>query len=373
MEKAKISSYQLFVLICMFELGSALLLGIGKGAKQDAWLAVLSGLSVGFFLFYVYYKIFSFYPGVSPVEWLRAIYGKVIGWFFGFAMGIYFLYLSARVLRDFGEMLIISAYPETPRFIITVIMAFCVMYAVKKGMEVMARTGEIFFIFIYFLAITSFVLITSLGLINVNYLKPILENGPMPIMKTMATETIYIPFGETIAFLSIFPLVDKIKGVKVAGLSAMWLSGTNLAISMLINTCVLGVDVMMRSPFPLLTTIQEIQIAHFLERLDVFFMLALIVGGFFKVGIFLYAACIMFTELFHVSSYKRTVYPLGLIMLCASVMIASTYAEHIDEGIKVVPVLLHLPMQVVFPMITLLLILWKERRKKKSQQKSASA
>ncbi|MCB5894968.1 spore germination protein, partial [Faecalicatena fissicatena] len=52
MEKAKISSYQLFVLIFMFELGSALLLGIGSGAKQDAWLAILSGLSVGFFLFY---------------------------------------------------------------------------------------------------------------------------------------------------------------------------------------------------------------------------------------------------------------------------------------------------------------------------------
>lgn len=373
MEKAKISSYQLFVLIFMFELGRALLLGIGSDAKQDAWLAILSGLSVGFFLFYVYYKIFSFYPGISPVEWLRAIYGKGIGWFFGFAMGIYFLYLSARVLRDFGEMLIISAYPETPQFIITVIMALCVMYAVKKGMEVMARTGEIFFIFFCFLAIASFVLITSSGLVKLNYLKPVLENGPMPVLKTMGKETIYIPFGETLAFLSIFPLVDKIKSVKVAGLFAMWLSGTNLAISMLVNICVLGVDAMMRSPFPLLATIQEFQIAHFLERLDVFFMMALIVGVFFKVGIFLYAACITFTELFHVSSYRKTVYPLGVIMLGASSMIASSYAELIDEGIKVVPVLFHLPAQVVFPVITLLLILWKERRKKKNKQKPASA
>ncbi|GER68225.1 spore germination protein KB [Weizmannia acidilactici] len=373
MEKAKISPYQLFVMIFMFELGSALLLAIGSGAKQDAWLAILGGMCMGFFLFYLYYKIFTFYPDLSPVQSLQAVYGKFLGWIFGFNFGIYFLYLSARVLRDFGEMLIITSYPEFPLFIINAIMAFCIIYAVKKGIEVIARTGEIFFIFYYIMAITGFVLIIVSRLINLNHLKPVLESGVMPVLKSMITETIYVPFGETIVFFSILPLVNHSKKVKIAGLSAILLSGTNLVFSMLINISVIGAETIQRSPFPLLSTIREIQFAHFLERLDVFFMIALIVGGFFKVTLFFYAACVIFTELFKVDGYQKTVYPLGFIMLCASLMIASTYAEHINEGLKVVPILFHFPAQVAFPLLSLLIILWKERRKKKKQQKASPA
>lgn len=48
MEKAKISLYQLFVLILLFELGSAILVPLAIDAKQDAWLAILSGLIGGY-------------------------------------------------------------------------------------------------------------------------------------------------------------------------------------------------------------------------------------------------------------------------------------------------------------------------------------
>lgn len=49
---------------------------------------------------------------------------------------------------------------------------------------------------------------------------------------------------------------------------------------MVINISILGVNLTERSQFPLLSTIQTIQVADFLERLDVYFMIALIVGDF---------------------------------------------------------------------------------------------
>jgi len=40
MEKAKISASQLFILMVLFELGSALLVPLAIRAKQGAWLAI---------------------------------------------------------------------------------------------------------------------------------------------------------------------------------------------------------------------------------------------------------------------------------------------------------------------------------------------
>ncbi|WP_018661856.1 GerAB/ArcD/ProY family transporter [Heyndrickxia acidiproducens] len=372
MEKAKITAYQLFVLIFMFELGSSLLLALGIGAKQDAWLAILGGLSGGVFLYYLYFKIYSFYPGLSSVQVLSKIYGKVLGWILVFQFGVYYLYLAARVLRDFGGMLVITAYPETPVFIANAIMILCVAYGVKKGIEVVARTGEIFFVFLYLLAFMGFVLILASKLVELNLLKPVLENGLKPVFKSIAKETLYIPFGEAIVFFTIFPYLRDLKKVKQAGLVAICLSGMNIAIAMVMNITVIGVEVTQRSPFPLYITIQQIQLAHFLERLDVFFMLALIIGGFFKITIYFYAAVITFTELFKIKNYQKVVYPFCLVILCASVMIAANYAEHIDEGIKVVPVLLHFPFQVAVPILTLIVVFVKEKRKKKKLKASAS-
>ncbi|KHF27768.1 Spore germination protein [Anoxybacillus sp. BCO1] len=81
------------------------------------------------------------------------------------------------------------------------------------------------------------------------------------------------------------------------------------------NIAVLGADTVSRSTFPLLNTIQEIRVANFLERLDVLFMIALIVGGFFKVGVFFYAGVIGAADLFQIKEYQRLVYPLGISVL----------------------------------------------------------
>ncbi|MEH7749512.1 GerAB/ArcD/ProY family transporter, partial [Neobacillus drentensis] len=62
MEKAKISGFQLFVLIVLFEMGSALLLSPGSEAKQDAWIAILFGLVGGIIVFFIYYRLFMYYP-----------------------------------------------------------------------------------------------------------------------------------------------------------------------------------------------------------------------------------------------------------------------------------------------------------------------
>ena len=136
---------------------------------------------------------------------------------------------------------------------------------------------------------------------------------------------------------------------------------------MLINISVLGVDLTARSQFPLLSTVQTIQVANFLERLDVFFMLGLVIGIFLKISILFYAAVIGTASLFKVQSPSRLSYPFGLIVLFMSMSIASNFQEHIHEGMKVVMYVLHLPLLVVIPIFLLLIAFLKNRKNKRDR------
>ena len=153
MEKAKISTYQLFVLIVLFELGSALLLPLALDAKQDAWLTILLGMVGGIFLFLVNYRLFHYYPDILPTEYMQKIVGKSFGKLLALLYILYFMYMAARVVRDYGEMLVTFAYPQTPLFIINALFLVVIIYTIRKGIEVVARTGELLFSYYFCLAL----------------------------------------------------------------------------------------------------------------------------------------------------------------------------------------------------------------------------
>lgn len=211
MEKAKISGSQLFVLVILFEMGSAILFGLGAGAKQDAWIAVLLGLIAGLLLFLVYHRLFMFYPDLPFTSYVQKITGNWIGRFIGLLYIVYFIYQAARILRDFGELLVTTIYTNTPIFVVHTLMILTIIYAIHKGFEVIARVGELYFGIIYFFAILGMLLITFSGLIHLENLQPILENGWMPILKTMTRQTINFPFGEMVVFTMVLPYLNDKK------------------------------------------------------------------------------------------------------------------------------------------------------------------
>jgi len=215
----------------------------------------------------------------------------------------------------------------------------------------------------YILAVAGFILIVTSGLIDVTNLKPVLEEGLLSPLKVALTETLYFPFTEAIVFTMILPYLNNSKKAKVIMLCATGLSGINLAITMLINVSVLGVNLTARSQFPLLSTVASIQVADFLERLDVFFMLAMVIGIFFKVCVLFYAAVIGTANLFKVKSPSRLSYPLGIVILFLSITIASNFQEHLHEGLYVAKVVLHIPLFTIIPPILLFVAFIKNKKK----------
>ncbi|WP_144549892.1 GerAB/ArcD/ProY family transporter [Bacillus sp. X1(2014)] len=364
MERAKISGFQLFVLIVLFEMGSALLLSPGSEAKQDAWIAILFGLVGGIIVFFIYYRLYMYYPDLPLTSYLQKIIGKWFGKVIGFLYIVYFIYIASRVLRDFGELLTTTIYNSTPLFVINTLMVVTIIYGIHKGFEVLARVCEIYFGIVYITAIFGMLLITFSGLIHLGNLTPILENGWKPVIKTFLKTTLTFPFGEMVVFTMLLPFLNDKKKAKLVCLGGMILAGINITITTVVNISVLGVGLFHRSTFPLLTTIGKIQIADFLERLDVLFMLYLIIGGFFKIAIFYYAAVAGAADIFEFKNQRKLVFPIGMIVLFGSITIASNFAEFIREGTVFVLIFLSWPFQIIIPSILLIIAFFRNRKKK---------
>ncbi|TKH04323.1 spore gernimation protein KB [Peribacillus simplex] len=370
MEKANISGYQLFVLIFLFEMGSALLVPLAGEAKQAAWLVILIAMIGGFLLFFIYYGLFQYYPDQLLTEFVRNILGNFLGRIVAFLYILYFIYLSARVLRDFGDTLLTFAYPHIPLFVANAVFILVVVYTVRKGIEVLTRTGELFFVLENLLLITFFFLIIASGMIHLNNLKPVIEMSGTEMVKMAFTKTVFFPFGEIIAFLMIFPYLNEPQRLKKIGIWSLATSGIFLAIIMAVNVAVLGVDLTTRSQYPLLSLIQSIEVAGFLERLDVYFLFLLMIGGFIKISVFTYVAVTGTANVFKVKQPSRLAYPVGMVILLISIIMSSSYTEHIYEGLDAVPNYIHLPFQVIIPLLLLIIAFFKNRKKKKGQHQN---
>ncbi|KYD14437.1 GerAB/ArcD/ProY family transporter [Caldibacillus debilis] len=370
MEEAKINRLQFFLLVLMFELGTAIVISLGTEAGRDAWLAILLGALGGTFLFSVYYQLHLFYPNQLFTTYVKQIVGKLAGGIIGYIYILYFLYIAARDLRDFGEFLLTAFYPETPLFFINSLMIIVIMYAARSGIEVIARTGELNVAVLYLLALSGIILLFFSNAIDLGELKPFLENGFLPVLKATFSETLYVPFGETIVFLFIFPYLNHRKGGRIIGIGALLLSGLSIFVTTVVNICTLGMIVMKNSPFPLLAAIKEIDVMEFLQRLDVYFLISLFIGAFFKIVIYFYVSVTAIADFFRLDSHKPMVYPMGIVILIISMLIASNFPEHIREGLKWVTLYLHLPFQVVVPFLLLLIAFWKNRGKKMEEKLS---
>ncbi|MDC2867869.1 GerAB/ArcD/ProY family transporter [Bacillus sp. BP-3] len=361
MEKTKITSLQLFAMVMLFELGSALVVGLGMDAKKDAWLAIFLGWAGGMIVFGVYGFLFRQYPTLPLTGYLKKILGKYLGSLLGLVYILYFIYIASRVLRDFGELLTGSAYDETPLFVINSLMIVTMVYVLRKGIEVLARTGVLFFFLLFMLGVLGNTLILISGLVDFNHLLPILENGWKPVLKAAFPLTFTFPFGEMITFTMLFPYLNKPQQAMKIGYAAITLSAISLIFTIIVNIAVLGVDIASRATFPLLITIGKVDIVNFLQRLDIIVILTLIIGGFFKISIFFYAAVIGMRDIFKIKNHNKLIFPIGMIILFSSVQIANNFTEHIVEGLKVVPIYLHLPLQTGIPLL-LLAISWLRKR-----------
>jgi spore germination protein KB len=201
MQKEQITDKEAICILIIFVMGSSLIIGIGGEAKNDAWIAGIVGIIMSIPMLFVFSRILSLFRGKDLFDILNIIFGKVIGKFVAVLYVWYAFHLGALVLRNFGEFMNIVAMPETPMFVPLFCLGLTCIIAVRLGIEVMGRTCA-YFIPILFLILVV-VQLLSIPQLNLNYIKPILGNGLIPVLKGGFLAFAF-PFAETVLFLGVF-------------------------------------------------------------------------------------------------------------------------------------------------------------------------
>lgn len=363
MEKAKISSIQFFVLLFLFEMGTAIVVAQGPEAKKDSWIAILLGLSGGLILFFVYYALFRYYPSLPLTAYARKIFGKYIGWTVGLLYTIFFLYISARNVREFGELLITATMPEIPLLVVIILFVLTICYVLYLGIEVFARTAEILGIFLIFVGIIGNLFVYLTGTVDLNNLKPVLEYGWKPALEAAFYPPLLsiFPFGEVFVFAMLFPYLNRADAVKKVGLASIIVSGLILSYTAALNIAVLGVSEVERSLFPLLSTVGKINFLEFIQRLDALVVITLLITVFFKAGIYLYGSIIGMVDLFGLKNHRQMILPAGIILTFLSMVIAEDFAEHTEEGFTVSILYICTPFLIILPVLMLIIAFVRRR------------
>jgi spore germination protein KB len=367
LEKENISLSQLLTLLINFLLGSAIVVGVGGETKNDAWLAILLGGMIGVaFISFNHFFILKF-PDKTLFQIFEYCLGRKITITLSFVYIIYFLYISSRVTRDFEELMATAILPNTPIEIMSLTFCLLMGYIIYLGIEVLARTSEIFtpYIFGFFLLLTIFLFAS--GSVEVKQLQPFLGEGIMPVVKTAFTDLVFFPYGEMIAFSVIYASLTNKKyslRVSIAGVSVATIL---LCVSSILMIISLGVDSVSRSNFPLLSTARVVSIGNFIERIDALVVFIIMLGVFIKGSLFFYGGLKGLEYIFNLP-YRYFALPVSMIISLFSVLVSVDFADHLQEGVQMVPYFLHLPLQYILPFTLFLIVLWKQRQGKSNQK-----
>ncbi|CUB08492.1 Spore germination protein YndE [Bacillus cereus] len=361
MIQEKIGFIQLFYIMMAFEVGSTVIYGPGAEAKQDAWLVILVGMTCGLVLMWMYTKLFEYYPGDTLTEMIPKIMGDFIGYPLIAIYILYFLYIAARVSRDFGELITGTFLPKTPIIIVIGGFMVVIVYCLHGGIEVFGRVGEIFFPFLIFVAILTWIIIYSSHVFDIERITPVLEKGVDTVWKAAFPLAVTFPFGEMVVFMMFWSALHNPREVKKLGIMVVLTAGVLLAINMINIISVLGPNSIRTKTYPLLTVVRMAYIGNIVQRIDAVVIITMMIGVFFKVGAFLYGAAMGAAQLFKLVSYRSMVVLFGAIVVLLSLMIATTYMEHVEIGLNKVPIFVHVPFQIVIPGILFIIAIIRKK------------
>jgi spore germination protein KB len=359
----KVSMGQLTILLITFEIGSAILVGVATGAKQDAWLAVCIATLAALALVTVYTSLIRSGAGKNLYEIMEQQLTRKAAIVITLGYVGYFMYIAARIMRDLIELLATSVYPATPNEFIAFTFILVIAYILYLGLESFARTAEILMPYVaMFFAMMLLLLIVN-GSIYTSNLLPVLSDGLAPVIKEAFPKVVTFPFGELIALTVIMAQADKPEKLRKTVWIGVGISGFLLAFVAFLQVTVLTPERVGRTTFPLLSVNRNINVGYLFERLDGIVVFLMLIGIFIKVTVFFYAA-LKGMEFMAKRPYRLFVVPSAILIALTSLMTASDYMEHLKEGLETVPAFLHIPFQLAFPFILWLIVVIRGQKNK---------
>jgi len=324
-----INKFQFCLLVINFTIGSALLLippAVVGQSKQDAWISMLLAIVIGTIIIFILSTLAIKHPGKTIVQISETLLGKYAGKFVGLLYAWFYLHLSALVIRNLTDFLKVFMI-DTPIEVFNIMLGILIFFAIKYGLEVIARSNEIYSIMAF--GGIFFTLIFVIPLMDIENIKPILAEGLKPVISG-SLPAIGFPYAELVVFLMILPSVNNKQNIRRVFILGGVLGGLVLFFSIIGSLLVLGEAVTSISVYPTYNMARLINIGDFLTRVEAFISLSFFIIVFVKIVVTFYASILAVTQVFNLADYRPLTVPYIIIALALSVLLNENIVEVID-------------------------------------------
>lgn len=368
MEDHKITSFQFFVIVIFFTVGTSIFnipSALASGSHQDAWIAAIVGTVLGVFVIWIYTFIGFWFPNLTHVQLKEKVFGKWIGKFFSLFLIMMAILYSASLLVHSGFFLKTQMFPNTPMVMLNALLTLIVVMGVRLGLNTIGRSAEILIFVFFFL----FILLVSTILPNIEIqnIEPVFETDVKSIFSSSLI-VIIISSVNAIVLLMIFPALIRDRDRKKAKkyfLIGNIIGGLVIIIVTLLCIFVLGSNTTERQLYPSYALAKTINIGNFINRIEGFMAALWILAIYFKLVIYFFAGTLGLSQVLNLKDYRPLIYPLGIIIVALSLVIHpnNVYMEHFDATTSLA---LSVLIGVILQLILIIVYLIRKKQFKKS-------
>lgn len=316
LEKGKISSPQAVLLLAQAVLATAVLTAPSLPityAAQDAWLCILLAGAGGLAISCLMVNLSLRFPGKTLFEYLEIVLGKVPGKIVSFFYLWFFLHIVTVVVREFGALLTPAFLPETPLIALLVLGMVPVAYMLWQGLEVLARTNQIFAALLVFGVALVVLAIPNIKITN---FLPVFDAAPVDLLKGTLAPLAW--FGELITVGVFLPYFSRPEdGYRIVALAVGTITFM-LGLAVFLAIAVFGPIVPASYLFPTFNAVRLIQLANFIERLEILVVIIWVAGGLLKIGVFYWVIVLGAAQTLGLRTYRPLILPVGLLIISLS-------------------------------------------------------
>jgi spore germination protein KB len=328
MTREDITIKQMKVLLTFFMIGDMMwyLPSFTTNAvEQDAWISTIIGLLLGLGVAVLLYRFWTAFGGRTLVGIHRYVMGKYVGGMLTILFIVHLLSNASAQVRVIGDFMTTQMLTETPIRVVLVLFGAVVMIAVRTGLTVIARTGQLFILVFCFLFVMLFFLLIPEA--NMTSLKPIFSHS-FPELARGAYYVMIFPYFQLICLLMLLPLVQRETAdnegepLGTGLLKALLIGGSTALIVVMLSITVLGTYMTEHQMYSTYTMAKKISIGNFLQRLEAILVISYVMSTYFKCTITIYAMCRALTELLALKDYKVIVFPVYVLLYGGSYYVA---------------------------------------------------
>lgn len=328
---------------------------VAEQAGRDGWLSMILAGVWSMLVAVAAVRLASLFPRQSPNGWIPQLLGLWVGKLF-LSFYILFVLLSAAwTLRVFSDVLRIYLLPSTPAEVIIFSLLLCVLYLASYGINPMARVTDI--LFLVGIVPGSILIVAFQTDKNLGELLPVMAEGFLPVVQgIMPALPLY--HGWMIAiylvqFMDTPKEATRAVAVALAALALFFTSGYVLAIA------TFGPLELQYLLYPVVELVREMEgIKGFIEKLDLLFLIAFIIGIFVSVTFTCYVSALAASQFLGLRDHRPLLLSL-LPLLYFLALLPSCYkaAEQLGEWISYGGLALDLLV------ISLVVLAWYKMRK----------